>query len=521
MIMEFPILTAMAFSPLILGFVLLLLPSEPKVISQRVALVFSLVPFLLSLLVLANFDAANGHLQMIESVEWMPSLGITYSVGVDGFSIWLVLLTTMLTPIVMLGSWTDIRHRTKEFMFFMLVLEWGMLGALISIDLFLFFLFWELMLFPMAFVLGIWGGPRRHYALVKFVLFTMAGSALMLVAILYLVLAHGQNGEMTFDILSLYETPLTYTEQTWLFWAFAIAFFIKVPLFPVHTWLPDAHTEAPTGGSVDLAGILLKMGAYAFVRFAIPLFPLAAEDGFPIVIGLAVFGIVYGAMVAYPQKDMKRLVAYSSVSHMGFVILGLYSFDALGVTGGVLQMVNHGLVTGGLFLAIGFIYDRTHTRQIPEYGGLWSAVPTFCVILLILTFASIGLPGTNSFVGEFLILLGAFRTHPWAAALATTGVVLGAVYMLTMYKNVVFGPLGRVVTDAKETLTDLNAREVLSLAPILLFIFWIGIYPKPFLDRIEPTVAVFLARVHAAGATKYIEAPKPGILVDTAKVASR
>lgn len=512
MIMDFPILTWTVFSPLVLGFILLFLPTEPRTIAQRTAFVFSLIPFALSLLILANFESGNGHLQMVESVAWMPSLGITYSVAVDGFSIWLILLTTMLTPLVILGSWTDIRHRAKEFMFFMMVLEWGMLGALVAVDLFLFFLFWELMLFPMAFVLGIWGGPRRQYALVKFVLYTMAGSALMLVAVLYLVLAHGQTGNVTFDILSLYETPLTYTEQTWLFWAFAIAFFIKVPLFPVHTWLPDAHTEAPTGGSVDLAGILLKMGAYAFLRFAIPLFPLAAEDAFPIVIGLSVFGIVYGAMVAYPQKDMKRLVAYSSVSHMGFVMLGLYAFDATGVTGGVLQMINHGLVTGGLFLAIGFIYDRTHTRQIPEYGGVWSAVPIFSVIFLVLTFASIGLPGTNSFVGEFLILIGAFHTHPWAAVIATSGVVLGAAYMLTMYKRVVFGPLGRVVTDAKETLTDLNAREVLALAPILLFVFWIGVYPKPFLERIEPTVEVFLARLHKAGATAYIEAPKPGLL---------
>ena len=520
MSMDFPILTWIVFSPLLLGFVLLFLPSEPREIAQRTAFVFSLVPLVLALILLSQFDASNGHLQMVQSVEWMPSLGITYSVGVDGFSIWLILLTTLLTPLVLLGSWTDIRHRAKEFMFFILVLEWGMLGALVAIDLFLFFMFWELMLFPMAFVLGIWGGPRRHYALVKFVLFTMTGSALMLVALLYLVLVHGDSGELTFDVMSLYGTSLTYTEQTWLFWAFAIAFFIKVPLFPLHTWLPDAHTEAPTGGSVDLAGILLKMGAYAFLRFAIPLFPLAAEDGFPVVIGLAVFGIVYGAMVAYPQKDMKRLIAYSSVSHMGFVILGIYSFDVMGITGGVLQMVNHGLVTGGLFLAIGFIYDRTHTRQIAEYGGLWTAAPTFSVIFLILTFASIGLPGTNSFVGEFLILLGAFRTHPWAAAIATSGVVLGAAYMLTMYKKVVFGPLGRVVTDAEETLRDFSPREVFSLLPILLFVFWIGIYPKPFLSRIQPTVDVFLARLHQAGATKYIEAPKLDLL-PAAKVASR
>ncbi len=499
--MDLPILSLITFSPLVLGLVLLFLPSEPVKIPQWAAFVFSLVPFGFALVMVNQFDPAIGELQMTETATWMPSLGIYYSLGVDGFSLWLVLLTTLLTPVVVLGSWTDIRHRTKEFLFFMLVLEWGMLGALVAVDLFLFFMFWELMLFPMAFVLGIWGGPRRYYALVKFVLYTMAGSALMMVAMLYLVLAHAKSGTMTFDIVTLYDTVLTHGEQTVLFWAFAIAFFIKVPMFPLHTWLPDAHTEAPTGGSVDLAGILLKMGGYAFLRFAIPLFPLAAQEAFPIVIGLCVVGIIYGAMVAYPQPDMKRLVAYSSVSHMGFVMLGLYAFDVTGMTGGILQMVNHGLTTGGLFLLIGFIYDRTHTRQIAEYGGIWAVVPTFSVLFLIVTMGSIGLPGTNSFVGEFMILIGVFRVHPWAAAIATTGVILGAAYMLTMYKHVVFGPLKN---PALETLTDLSPREVLSVLPIVVLIFWIGIYPKPFLNRIEPTVEVLLARLERAGATRYL-----------------
>jgi len=499
--MDLPLLSLITFSPLVLGLLLLFLPSEPVTIPRRAAFGFSLIPFVLSLLMLGRFDPQIGELQMTETVPWMPSLGISYSLGIDGFSLWLVVLTTLLTPVVILGSWTDIRHRVKEFLFFMLVLEWGMLGALVAVDLFLFFLFWELMLFPMAFVLGIWGGPRRYYATVKFVLYTMAGSALMLVAVLYLVLAHARSGTMTFDIVTLYDTGLSYPEQTFLFWAFAVAFFIKVPMFPLHTWLPDAHTEAPTGGSVDLAGILLKMGGYAFLRFAIPLFPLAAQEAFPIVIGLCVVGIVYGAMVAYPQPDMKRLVAYSSVSHMGFVMLGLYSFDVTGMTGGVLQMVNHGLTTGGLFLLIGFIYDRTHTRQIADYGGIWAVVPTFSVIFLILTMASIGLPGTNSFVGEFMILLGIFRVHPWAAAIATSGVILGAAYMLTMYKHVVFGPLEN---DVLEKLADLSPREVIAMVPIVALIFWIGIYPRPFLNRIEPTVEVLLARLERAGATRYL-----------------
>ena len=509
-----PILSLITFSPLVLGVILLFFPAEPVKIPQRVAFLFSLLPFCFSLVMLNQFDPSVGELQLTETVEWMPSLGIYYSLGVDGFSLWLIILTTLLTPVVILGSWTDIRHRVKEFLFFMLILEWGMLGALVAVDLFLFFMFWELMLFPMAFVLGIWGGPRRYYATVKFVLYTMAGSALMLVAMLYLVLAHAKSGPVTFDIVTLYDTVLSHKEQTLLFWAFALAFFIKVPMFPLHTWLPDAHTEAPTGGSVDLAGILLKMGGYAFLRFAIPLFPIAAQEAFPIVIGLCVVGIVYGAMVAYPQPDMKRLVAYSSVSHMGFVMLGLYAFDVTGMTGGVLQMVNHGLTTGGLFLLIGFIYDRTHTRQIAEYGGVWAVVPIFSVLFLIVTMGSIGLPGTNSFVGEFMILIGMFRVHPLAAAVATTGVILGAAYMLTMYKHVVFGPLKN---SALETLADLSPREVIAVLPIVALIFWIGIYPKPFLNRIEPTVEVLLARLERAGATRYLaDAPKPAADVKVA-----
>ncbi len=515
--MDLPVLSLIVFSPLVLALVLLLLPGDPVAVPRRVAFVFSLVPLFFSLVMVYRFEAGVGELQLVETLRWMPSLGVDYSVGVDGFSVWLILLTTILTPAIMLASWTDINHRVKEFMFFMLVLEWGMLGALVAIDLFLFFLFWELMLFPMAFVLGIWGGPRRRYATFKFIIYTMSGSALMLVAMVYLVLAHAKSAPLSFDILSLYDTPLSYSEQTWLFWAFALAFFIKIPMFPLHTWLPDAHTEAPTGGSVDLAGVLLKMGAYAFLRFAIPLFPLAAEAAFPIVMALAVIGIVYGAMVAYPQPDMKRLVAYSSVSHMGFVMLGIYAFDVTGMTGGVLQMVNHGLTTGGLFLLIGFIYDRTHTRQIESYGGIWAVVPVFSAIFLVVTLASVGLPGTNSFVGEFLILLGAFRTHPTAAVIATSGVVLGAVYMLTMYKRVVFGPVRH---EALRGLRDLSRREVVSLVPILLLIFWIGLYPKPFLDRIEPTVELLLARVERAGATKLFQtAAQPAVL--TTRVAAR
>jgi len=371
------------------------------------------------------------------------------------------------------------------------------------------------MLVPMFLVIGVWGGPRRRYAALKFFIYTMAGSVFMLLAVIYLVWRHSEGGTMTWDIPSLYDTQLTLTEQRWLFAAFAVAFMIKVPMVPLHTWLPDAHTEAPTGGSVDLAGVLLKMGAYGFLRFALPLFPSAAEEAFPIIMALAVIGIIYGAMVAFPQPDMKRLVAYSSVSHLGFVMLGIYAFNVTGMTGGVLQMVNHGLSTGALFILIGFVYDRRHTRMISEYGGLWGIVPVWSVFFLITTLSSIGLPGTNGFVGEFLILLGAFAAHPAAGALGTLGVVLGAVYLLTMFKKVIFGP---VTKDENRALTDLTPREILAVAPILVMVFWIGLYPKPFLERIEPTVQVLLTRLEKAGATRWMVA-KPAPLATTEVVA--
>ncbi|HKA29160.1 MAG TPA: NADH-quinone oxidoreductase subunit M, partial [Candidatus Binatia bacterium] len=423
---ELPLLSLIVFSPIVAAGVVQLLPAEPVRVPRVATFVLSLIPFGLSLLMLARFDPTVGTMQLEERVTWVPSLGANYAMGVDGFSLWLILLTTFLTSVVILAAWTDITDRVRLFMTLMLFLEGSMLGALCATDLLLFFFFWEFMLIPMAFVIWLWGHERRRYAAIKFIVYTLAGSAFMLVGVVYLALRHAETtGAPSFDIVTLYGTPLSYREQVWLFAAFTVAFMIKVPMVPFHTWLPDAHTEAPTGGSVDLAGVLLKMGAYGFVRFSLPLFPLAAQDAFPLVMVLAVIGIVYGALVAYPQPDMKRLVAYSSVSHMGFVMLGLYAFNSTGLTGGVVQMVNHGLSTGALFILVGLIYDRTHTREIAQYGGIWGSVPVWSAFFLVVTLSSIGLPGLNGFVGEFLILSGAFRAHPVAGAVGTLGVILG------------------------------------------------------------------------------------------------
>jgi len=455
--------------------------------------------------VLARFNASDVNLQLVDRANWITVAGwnIQYYLGLDGLSILLVLLTSFLTPISILSTWTAIEDRVKDFMIFFLLLEVGMMGVFLAQDLFLFYIFWEFTLVPMYFLIGIWGGPRRIYAAVKFFLYTMAGSILMLLAILWL----GINGK-TFSVPDLIANggidPAT---QWWLFLAFTAAFAIKVPMWPLHSWLPDAHVEAPTAGSVILAGVLLKMGTYGFVRFNLPLFPEAAVRAAPWIALLATIGIIYGAMVSYAQKDVKKLVAYSSVSHLGFVMLGLFAMNPQGVAGGILQMINHGLSTGALFLLVGMIYEQTHTREIKVYGGLWKVTPIFGSIMLIVSLSSMGLPGLNGFVGEFTILLGAWGAGSgptpvfyWGgvlfAAISALGVIMAAVYILYMFQKMFLGPQGEIVEEVKQhghALRDLNWREIVTIVPILIFIFWIGLYPKPFFALMSPAVEHLVA----------------------------
>jgi len=499
-----PILSLIVFLPVVGALVLMLMTAQNEVALRRFAFLFSLLPFGLSLWMLAQFDPASAAMQFTERVAWIARYNISYAVGVDGISLFLVLLTTFLVPLVLLNAWGDVHKRVKEYMVFVLLLETGMLGALVATDLFLFYVFWELMLIPMYFLIGVWGGERRIYAALKMVIYTMAGSLLMLVAVLYLVIeVQRQTGQMTFDLLKLYDASLPLTAQRWLFTAFALAFAIKVPMFPLHTWLPDAHTEAPTGGSVILAGVLLKMGTYGFLRYAIPLFPLAAQEALPFIAALSAIGIVYGALVCMIQPDLKRLVAYSSVSHLGFVMLGMAAFNVQGVEGSIYQMLNHGLSTGALFLCVGIIYERRHTRLIREFGGLWQQMPRYAVVFLIVMMSSVGLPGLNGFVGEFLILLGAFETQRIYAIVGSSGVLLGAVYMLWMYQRVMFGPLNN---EKNKVLNDLTPREIGVFLPILALLFVMGMYPKPFLTRIEPSVVSLLERVEKKIAAADVDA---------------
>jgi len=456
-----------------------------------------MVAFGLSLVMLAQFDQTNASLQMVERLPWFQLAGmqIEYFLGVDGLSVLLVLLTTFLTPISIISTWSAVEDRVKEFLIFFLLLEVGMVGVFLAQDIFLFYIFWEFTLVPMYFLIGIWGGPRRVYAAIKFFLYTMAGSILMLLAILWL--------GITFESFSvpdlIAQGGIPGSVQTWLFLAFAAAFAIKVPMWPLHSWLPDAHVEAPTAGSVILAGVLLKMGTYGFLRFNLPLFPEASIRFAPWMAGLAVIGIIYGAAVSYAQKDAKKLVAYSSVSHLGFVVLGLFALNPLGIQGGILQMINHGLSTGALFLIVGMIYERRHTREMDDFGGLWKVMPIYGALTLIVTLSSMGLPGLNGFVGEFSILLGAFGSEaigsPIYAGIAAAGVIMAAIYMLYMFQKLFLGPLDK---DENKAVKDINLREILTLVPLVIFIFWIGLYPKPFFNLIGPSVDKLVALLQAA-----------------------
>jgi len=491
---RFGVLTAVTFLPALGAVLLALVPRRRETALRAGAIGVAVLTFVLSLALWIGFDADDPTFQFEEVARWIPSLGAGYHIGIDGISLLLVLLTTFLTPLALLSAWRSIEERTKEFVLTMLALETGMLGVFVSLDLLLFFVFWEAMLVPMYLIIGVWGGGQRVYAAIKFILYTMLGSALMLVAILVLYFQQGAaSGVYTFDLeqLGRWVVPAG-LGQNLMFLAFALAFAIKVPLFPFHTWLPDAHVEAPTAGSVILAGVLLKMGTYGFLRFCLPLFPDASLTFQPLVWALAVIGIVYGAWVSTVQPDLKKLVAYSSVSHLGFVMLGLFTFTQQGLVGAVIQMVNHGLSTGALFLLVGMIYERRHTRLIADFGGLWKVVPAFSVVFLVVSLSSLGLPGLNGFVGEFLILVGAFQVNRGVAVVATSGIIFAAVYMLWMYQRVIFG---HVTHDENRGLADLSPREWTVLVPILVLIVWIGVYPTTFTGKTEAAVGALLGQV--------------------------
>jgi NADH-quinone oxidoreductase subunit M len=490
-----PYLTILLFLPVAGALIVAGLPGRSEGAIRKTTLAVTAVHFLASVPLwwLYDYGPSGDEYQWIERTSWIRAWGVEYHLGIDGVSVLLTLLTTLLMPLAVLGSWRYIDRHVKEYHISLLLLTTGMIGVFFALDMFLFYVFWEAMLIPMYFIIGIWGGERRIYAAVKFFLYTFVGGVLMLVGLLSLFFYHFHaTGEYSWALADLLALDIPLGLQTWLFLAFALAFAIKVPMFPFHTWLPDAHVEAPTAGSVILAGVLLKMGTYGFYRFAMPLFPEASRELLPWIAGLAVVGIIYGAMVALVQPNVKKLVAYSSVSHLGFVMLGLFALNATGVQGSVIQMINHGLSTGALFFICGMLYERRHTYRIADFGGLSSSMPLFATVFMVVTLSSIGLPGLNVFVGEFLVLAGMFETHPYMTGIATIGVILAAYYMLRMFRRVMFGPVDR---EENRDLPDLGPRELTVLVPIVILIVWIGVYPRPFLDRTAPSVDRFVEMV--------------------------
>nr|BAL57969.1 NADH dehydrogenase I subunit M [uncultured prokaryote] len=509
-IMDLPILSIVIFLPAIGSIPLFFIRKEKVELIRTWSLIVTIITFFLSIFIYFNFDQNSSDFQFEDRIKWVHELGISYHVGIDGISIWLLLLTTFLGPITVLCSWSAITERVRDYMICLLIIETGILGVFSSLDLFLFYVFWESQLIPMYLLIGIWGSENRIYAAVKFVIYTMAGSLMMLVAIMYIYFFHrNQAGFFSMDLLDLYKLNFPYTTQIILFIAFFLAFAFKVPMFPFHTWLPDAHVEAPTAGSVILAGILLKMGTYGFLRFNIPMFAEASVSLAPFMYILAVTGIIYGALVSMVQPDLKKLVAYSSVSHLGFVMLGIFAFTYQGIQGGILQMVNHGLSTGALFLIVGILYERRHTRMIANFGGLSKVIPRLATIFMIVALSSIGLPGLNGFVGEFLIILGTFiSSNPYsriAAVLAASGVIFAAVYMLWMFQRVMFG---RITNEENLHIRDLNLREFSYLLPVILFIVWIGVYPSTFLKPMEKSVRGIIItmekKIEKANSSNYV-----------------
>jgi NADH-quinone oxidoreductase subunit M len=478
-----PILSITTFVPLVGALFVLLIRGEPDVVARNarsVALWTSLITFVVSLFVWINFDPSVASFQMEERADWIPAFNINYHMGVDGISVLFVILSTFLTPLCILSSYGAVNTRVKEYMIAFLVLETLMVGMFCALDMVLFYVFFEGVLIPMFLIIGVWGGARRIYAAFKFFLYTLLGSVLMLLAILAMYFVAG-----TTDVPTLMTTDFPHSMQMWLWLAFFASFAVKVPMWPVHTWLPDAHVEAPTAGSVILAGVLLKMGGYGFLRFSIPMFPEATEYFTPLVYTLSVVAIIYTSLVALAQEDMKKLIAYSSVAHMGFVTIGMFTLNTQGVEGSIFQMLSHGIVSGALFLCVGVVYDRLHTREIARYGGVVNNMPKYALVFMIMMLASVGLPGTSGFVGEFLILLGAFQDNTWVAMLATTGIILGAAYMLWLYRRVVFG---RITRDDVRAMVDLEPREIAIFAPLILVVLWMGIYPNSFLHVTSASV---------------------------------